>query len=422
MTVLQSPDRREADTLKSWTVLCFFVLAIAAAVLQDAPLVIWAMANNLPVQAHKYIGFDAIIQFYPWKVFKYLFFGLAIAACVPWTSIGRSGGQAFKKIHGALLIVAVAPSIFTVISMQEIPLLAFGLKAWLPVLALMIGLKLDEKGLSVLERVMNWLLLATTTVAVLQILDASYFQSILRHNASSFGSGGQRATGTFAEPNTLGGFALARLALMVVTRKLHITSIVLCLVVLVASGSRTTFVAMLVLLPWLNRCAPPVPKADYRKVIISGLFLLILFYGIYLLYLRGFLSLWERLQLFSQHLGNFSQTLFGSGFGVGTISSQTMGHISISSLIPIYITDSLYAGLLSQGGLWLLFGFLLWLVQLVKTTQPGEDARWGLFAMFTAYGTGTNAIEVWPFNVITFMLLGYCLKPDHSSRYNARLN
>jgi len=50
----------------------FFVLSLTAAVLSDLPISVWAMLNEKPTQPQKYGNLDVIVDFYWFKLFKYV--------------------------------------------------------------------------------------------------------------------------------------------------------------------------------------------------------------------------------------------------------------------------------------------------------------------------------------------------------------
>jgi hypothetical protein len=391
----------------------FFLCAIATAVLSDLPISVWAMLNELPTQPQKYIGYASIVGFYWIKTFKYLFLGLAVGLALVILLKNRTMNRWLLLRVIVLTGFCIGPSIMVRLFTPDIPHFLAGFKALSSLGALLVGCYLTRQNWNEIEDLLGNLLIFNIAIALMQQV-YGYFACPISATGCLGITEGYRSTGTFSEPNTLGALAVAGLLISAILRfktspSLKIT--ILCVITLIFSGSRTSFIAALfpLLLSYSGE------KFNWNKSPFTMIFFVIfLLAGGWYLYIRGFESGLERFEILCNAMP-IDEWLWGRGFGSGTQSIHSYSHMNPSLPISLENIDSLYASLWIQGGAWLLVTLGITTAYiffkhslLIKTT----------IAVFLFMGMGLVDIEVWPFNILVFSLMGWLLKENlHNEEY-----
>jgi hypothetical protein len=186
--------------------------------------------------------------------------------------------------------------------------------------------------------------------------------------------------------------------------KFNLTYIGLAYLLIIISWSRTAMLAATFTLITLS--VVPAVRSN-RKHIYYFLVIVLLTIFVLMLFSRGFESIQIRLRDFEDLLlrGNFSIRILGSGFGYGTVSAATYGHVFRDFSISVINGDSQWIAFYIQGGYWLLIGALG--VFLYAFFAKSFEVKVLLFAMFLV-GFGIQFIEAWPFGFLAFTLIGYC--------------
>lgn len=397
--------RRSEPTLSPTLAGRLFVVAVAFAIFQDLPISIWAMANNLPTQPHKYEGFSAITSFYWIKTIKYLFFCAALFVSI-------RGGFAFVRMNrqaivfATLILVGVMPSL--IIGLSELPWQYWvaGSKAWFPLLALIVGLMLIKNDVELLKKVLDYGIIVNLIVAVAQQIHGAIACPIPGVGCINL-IDGYRSTGTFSEPNTMAAMVVARLILALNSR-LSILQIVLWGGLLALSTSRSSIALFLAILMFF------IFGGDRKRshfIIVLAIIL-----G-FLIVSRGMDGLAERVEIFNGYLYSNSW-LWGNGFGAGTLSMEAVGHLDMGRHLTQFPTDSMFASLMSQGGAWLLFCFCAAFIYLFFNI--GEyKSKIAIFAVFSM-GAFSVIFEVWPLNILLLSLLGMALRESNLAKSTGR--
>lgn len=408
MLLNESGWKGDSATLKMQnTMYLLFLCAFSTAVLSDLPISVWAMINELPTQPQKYIGNASVVGFYWLKVFKYLFFFLTLVLSLIILMRNRPENRQLLVWGIALIATCLGPSIILRLLSPDIPHFLAGFKAWISLGAIAVGYQMTRQNWENIEDLIVNLLILNIAIAIMQQVNGYFACPVAPTGCLSIAEG-YRSTGTFSEPNTLGAFGALGLLVAAIVRNGNPASLkmtLLCVVTLFFSGSRTAFLAAIVPLIYiysrekLNRRTSPI-----NSIVLCAFGLMIAGY----LYSRGLESAWERFEILRDVLGQGS-LIWGYGFGAGTLSIHTYSHLNPTLPIVLQVADSLYTSLLIQGGVWL-FGTLciVAMYTFFKLTTTIKIC----ILVFLVMGLGMLAMEVWPFNMIVFSLVGWLLKED----------
>ncbi len=372
-----------------------FVLAVVAAILQDLPITIWAMFNDLPTQSQKYIGFEAILPFYWLKIIKY-----ALFACAVFLASMRISGTRRVVQNFFWLVVPITlgllPAIFVGASDLPWPYLIAGMKAWSPVLAVIVGIAMKREGFHLLEKILDWAIFLNVSIAIIQQIHGMNVCPIAATGCINLLEG-YRSTGTFSEPNTMATLAIARLVLMINSRPSFLILLV-GFVLVTLSASRTSLFLYALLFSLFVASRETLGGRMGARVIFSAIVGIV---GIFI-YVRGMGGVLERGEIILRYLSG-PQWLFGHGFGAGTLSMEALGHLNSQSKFSQFPADSLIASLLAQGGVWL----LVWVAASLTWIMIGGAQRARAFvSIFALLGFGMVVSEVWPINIILVALIG----------------
>ncbi len=384
----------------------FLCLTFLAAVLQDLFMVIGGHYLNLGFGFHQNFLNNPLIYLYPLKIFKYIFFLIALYLCLIKIDFYR-----LKKNILLFLLIAM-PSIIIDIINDEYLLVILGFKSILAIGAYYIGLYLNPVRFIGLYKLIKITILINSAIAYFQVI--SIYKFMVNNQANFVEYFGVRAGGTFLEPNTLGLYGLICIIFMItgVKKKIINLSIFymgLAFALIIFSGSRTAFLAgILTILLNLKY----VLTVKNKILIILGFFSVL----ILMLYGRGFDSVFIRANDFYSLLtqGQLSKLFFGNGFGIGTISAGTYSHIDHNFFKPISNTDSQWIAYFVQGGYWVLGLLVMLFLRLMKSSSLNVRV---ILLNFLILGFGIQFVEAWPFGFLAFMLIGFCNKQDMRFRY-----
>lgn len=392
--------------------LTLFIASIVFGALQDFPLSVWAVANGLPTQPQKIIGFQAVVSFYWLKTIKYFLFLLALIFL--FFSLTKNGYQRmgasrflgrlycnrWLMIYFAFVGVAIFPSMVIGIRDGSFGMFLAGCKTWAPWLAILIGFLLNEKSWRIIAAWVDSILVLNLCFALVQ------WWSWLS-DCQSYGEGCgdflfYRLTGTFVEPYAMAAFAMARIVLMLLGISKSPRILILCFLLIAISGHRSVMIAFAIPFFYLLKTEfEGRYQYAWRVKIIAFGCLIVVGWG---LSRRGWNSVLERVD-FIRNYANIGDLMWGSGWGAGTVSSYTYSHVFPSVPMLHFTADSLYASLLIQGGVWMLFFICLGMIGGFFLT----GGRY-IFTSIVLMGVGANIFEVWPFNIIFFAAFGYLLK------------
>ena len=398
----------DSATLKMQdTMYLLFLWALSAAVLSDLPISVWAILNKLPTQPQKYAGYASIIEFYWLKVFKYLFFSISLLLSLSILLMNRTANRRLLVWGIALIATCIGPSIVSRMLSPDMPHFLAGFKAWISLGAIAVGYQMTKQNWENIENLFVILLILNIAIAVVQQV-YGYFVCPIAQTGCLGIAEGYRSTGTFSEPNTLGAFGALGLLVAAIVRngnRAALKMTLLCVVTLFFSGSRTAFVAATVpLLYTYSREKLNWHRSPINALVLGVFGLMVVGY----LYSRGLESVWERFEIMRDVLGQ-GNLIWGYGFGAGTLSIHTYSHLNPSLQTALEFADSLYTSLLIQGGVWL-FGTLGIVVMYAffKLATPIKIC----IAVFLLMGLGMVALEVWPFNIVVFSMVGWLLREE----------
>lgn len=397
-----------------------FLFTVAIAALQDLPMSIWAMVQGYPPQPQKYAQAHAIIQFYWLKIFKYFLFSgsLGLSLFLLLKTDYQQAISIWKYI--AYLAFSLLPCIAISIQAEQVLSLLAGIKAWLPLGAMLCGIYLTKKFWSQLRKLLDILILLNIVISIAQQLHI-YFTCQISNEVGCLGYlngvfNGYRSTGAFVEPSALGAFGVIRLLLLSREPDTRYLSCALSCFAILLSGSRTPMVAAII----------PLALIFYRKTysVIDGLkksrkeffnksiiyyigvaFLMVI---IYFIYSRGFESIQDRISFFAKSL-SIENNIFGSGFGQGTIGILTLAHVGVSHNLLNAPADAQITSLMYQGGLWLVTS--LSIIGIWISIFYFKSIFINVLTMLLL-SLGMVIFEVWPFNIIWFAFFIHSIKSD----------
>ena len=389
----------------------FFMLAIFFTIWQGAAISLFAVYADLSPSPHKYLdeflgeklsGLPSYWFFFC-GLLKYLFLLFTFFSVI---FILKNNKSLFNLIISKkniyIFLIIFTPMIFylfinslfisTVNDFFKILVLFIaGIKSFVPFLAIFLGFLICQQDLKKIATLLDFCLVINLFISVIQQINYLFSCSEIICI---------RSTGLFVEPNTMAAFAIARMLLLFFEKPktLFLIAVLVGLNIFL-SGSRTLSVVFFVCLIFIMNLRSP--KTIFLFVIGSILLLYSLFFG------RGIQAISERFYFFkSLSLDNL---LFGSGFGSGTQSHHLLNqylYIPKTTLLP---GDSQYLSFLHQGGIWLLLLLLLLMLASFKNFKNRSDFLF-IYLVFWISGIGIIVMETWPLNIVTFMLLGFCIK------------
>ncbi len=398
---------------KKW--LDFFLVAcFLSSVFQDFGMVVAGLYSGLPFGFHQNFANNPYIGLYFFKVAKYVFFILALSISLQ--SIARA--PALKVLM--VLFLLILPSLLIDIANQNYLLIGLGIKAALPIFAYFIGMKMDAMSYKRLVNVIKVSLWINFITAAYQLYSYTGHISFTNQDFLSIFRIIKeiRVGGAFLEPNTLGLYGLICILVLFVGARLNLirlnfTYVGLSYFLIITSWSRTAMVATTVVIFMFFI----IPKIKNNNPIYYFLAVALLIVFSLMLFGRGFLSIQIRLRDFEYLLlhGDLFVRLLGNGFGYGTLSSATFGHIYRDFSIPVINGDSQWIAFYIQGGYWLLIGALG--AFLYAFFVKSFEAKIILISMCLV-GFGIQFIEAWPYGFLAFALIGYCSRQVDKTRFS----
>lgn len=375
---------------------------ILVSIIQDLPMITWALLEGMPTSPQKYVKFDEISHFYNFKVIKYILFSITLLLVLR-EILKNALLEKITFIVVSAVVVVTLPSIIVWLKSSSFLLFIAGGKAWLPIGGIVCGFLLVNSFVKFEQTLYVFLILNLLIAIIQQIHGIVNFQNHeivnlpqieWKHLATIY-----RSTGMFAESNTLGLFGVSAILFAAIYERASWSFIAVCFLIIVLSGSRTAQLAAL--FPLLYIIQKDGISNIWKLLILVSLKTSI----IYMLWMRGFQSLFERFTILLESY-NTKNVLFGNGFGTGTLGSYNFMNYFKNMSVPLINTDSMFTSLQVQGGVWmnLLFWSILCLPLLIFPKQRIKLIV--LLITFMLASCGLVVLEVWPFNIIWFVIYG----------------
>lgn len=225
---------------------------------------------------------------------------------------------------------------------------------------------------------------------------------------------GTRVYGTFSNPNTF-SITIAAIALLFIVFKVKNNKkwMLLLLLLTILSGTRMAQISIMSIF-FITILINKVKSFSLRTSLIQ-IFPLFLFF-MYLVVKSSFISgrsivQEERLlvwaDILDDHL-NIKDLIFGWGVGLGSNSLTTI--FGANFYEGQFVSDSTYILLLAHFGISGIFLFFLFLFYPFKILSRVNSRDWLLIVTYIILaGSSISVFEIFPVNVLLFMLVGYVI-------------